>query len=101
MGINDTNKKENWLVIGGQRAKKRAKTTSKEIPWYEVENPAANDGIYFDKVHATWEVRQYGKPAQPVSGKLFNNVLTGMKEIYDDLSKPPVVSFKGDSVNKT
>lgn len=93
--MNNADTKPNWLVVGTQRAKKKAKTTCKEIPWWELENPAAKDGVYFDKVHRTWEVRQHGKPALPVSGKLFNNVSTGMIEMYEDLSKPPIVSFKG------
>lgn len=86
----------NWLKTGGD--KKRAKISASETykqnkkPWWEVENPASRDGIYFDKKHQTYEVRQFGKPSKPVSGRPFYNHLNGMNETYDDVTQPPVYS---------
>jgi hypothetical protein len=48
------------------------------------------DGIYFNKQHQTYEIRQYGKENLPVSGKPFYNQRTGRVELYDDISKAPV-----------
>jgi hypothetical protein len=94
--------KPNWLQSCSERSKKKAKTTTlyskgKVQPWWETENPAAKDGIYYDKIHQTYEIRQYGKEPMPLSGREFYNQRTGMVEIYEDLSKPPVCSFKRDN----
>ena len=99
--INNNVTQSNWLQSCTQQSKKKAKTTTlfskaKTTPWWEIENPAAKDGIYFDKIHQTYEIRQYGKEPLPLSGQDFYNQKTGKVEIYEDLSKPPVSSFKRD-----
>ena len=93
--------KSNWLESCAERSKKKAKNMNhffkaKDPPWWEIENPAAKDGIYYDKIHQTYEIRQYGKDPLPLSGQDFYNQKTGMVEVYQDLSKPPVSSFKRD-----
>ena len=88
----------NWLQSCTDRSKKRAKTTlmsfkKKAAHSWENEDPAAKDGICFDKLHQTYEIRQYGKDPIPLSGQNFYNQRTGMVEVYDDISKAPVSSF--------
>jgi hypothetical protein len=64
-------------------------------PW-ELDNPSSRDGVYYDKIHATFEIRQFGKANLPLSGKEFYNPVNGMVEVYDDILKPPVKSFRRD-----
>jgi hypothetical protein len=90
----------NWLQDRGARAQKRTKLCGaaaklRAVPSWELDNTAAKDGVYFDKEHQTYEIRQYGKDALPLSGKPFYNRGKKCVELYDDLSKPPLVVSAG------